>query len=97
MSTEFVNASPKTRFQESGQNLSKHRSLVESTEFQKALDVAMLQYNAELASKCTDANAAMRLGLCILGAQEFVAVLKNLGVTPVAPTRKPSDNLTPTN
>lgn len=87
------NISPRQRFQQSGVRLSNHREMIASEAFKAAIDIGLLQYQTELAAKCTDANAAMRVGLCILGAQEFVTVLRQLGDT-INFTRIPAnDNL----
>lgn len=85
--------SPKQRFQLSGTKLSAHRDLISSEAFRVAIDVALLQYQNELAAKCTDPNAAMRVGLCILGANELVTVMRQLGDTAVVKQVPVSDNL----
>lgn len=87
MSKVIRNPSPKTRFQESIDNISKHRDLIQTREFQRASDYAMLQYQVELAGQ-TNGNvnlaAAAHMKLC--GAQEFMLVLRNLGESFELPT-----------
>ena len=88
------NISPRTRFQMSGTKLSNHRDLITREDFRNAIDTALLEYQSQLSLKCTDQYAAMRNGLCILGANEFVAVLRKLAdKDDVAPMVKPNDNL----
>ena len=89
------NISPRDRFQMSEVRLSNHRDMISSDIFRTALETALLQYQVELASKCSDANAAMRVGLCILGAQEFVTVLRALGDRTSITHTRVSDNLKP--
>jgi hypothetical protein len=89
------NISPKQRFQLSDRRMSDLREMLASEIFVKAIEAGLLQYQVELASKCTDANAAMRVGLCILGAQEFVTVLRQLAEVPMILKRQNNDNLQP--
>ena len=86
---------PRTRFQESSQNISKHRELVGSGEFQRACDYGILEYVARLTSS-TDAGdqAAMHaMGLKISGAHEFLLVIRMLSEKPTAPTPTVVPNL----
>lgn len=85
--------SPKQRFQQSGTRLSNHRELISSEEFRVAVDTALLQYQTELSSKCTDPNAAMRMGLCLLGANELITVMRQLGDTITITRTTVNDNL----
>lgn len=88
------NISPRARFQESGVRLSDVRDLITKDIFRTAIDAALLQYQSELAVRTTDANAAMRTGLCVLGAHEFVTVLRQLAEKEEAPKiLKHDDNL----
>lgn len=73
-----LNPSPKTRFRESGDNISKHKALLEMREFDRAIDYAFMQYQADLAARCADANGAMAMGLKLCGAHEFVQTLRTL-------------------
>lgn len=83
-----VNPSPKTRFQESGQNVGSHRDMVDSTVFQRAIDFAVMEYTRQLATDTarTSGNAAIN-GFKQAGALEFIDVLRNLSESPqpVAP------------
>lgn len=74
----ITNPSPRDRFQLSGENISKHRNLVDSNEFQRAIDFAMLEYASIVAMQVKEANSAAASGLRILGAHEFVHILRNL-------------------
>lgn len=88
------NISPRTRFQQSGTRISAHRDLITRPEFIEAIDRALLEYQSQLSVKCTDQYSAMRNGLCILGANEFIAVLRKLADKDDVVAVKPaSDNL----
>lgn len=87
------NPTPKFRFRESGDNISKHRALLEQREFDRAIDFALLQYQLEAASQVKDANGACALGYKILGVQEFVQTLKTLSEISPMPPRVPDQNL----
>jgi len=82
MSHVVKNPSPKARFQESQDNISKHRDMIQSREFQRASDFALLQYQIKLAAE-TNGNvnlaAAAHMKLC--GAAELLLVMRNLGET----------------
>ena len=87
MSQVVKNPSPKTRFQESIDNISKHRDLIEMREFQRASDFAMLQYQLELANAANgNVNLAAAAHMKLCGAQEFLLVLRNLGESFTLPT-----------
>jgi hypothetical protein len=79
MSTVVKNPQPKARFQESSQNISKHRDMVESTEFQRACDFALLQYTALMTQTALDNfNIAAACHFKLAGAQEFILTLRTL-------------------
>lgn len=84
--SEITNATPKARFLESGDNITKHRKMVDSGEFQRACDFAMLQYTGGISGEITDGTTAMAVGLKLLGAQQFLQVLRNLSEAPKAPS-----------
>lgn len=84
---------PKTRFLALPDAVKHHRAMMEDRAFERGIDFALLQYQVELAGKCTDANAAMRTGLCLLGAQEFVHILKTLSETSKLSQVARNDNL----
>lgn len=87
----ILNPSPKTRFLESPQNITSHRNMVDSREFARAADFAMLQYHRNLLSK--ENNPAV-VGMKMAGAQEFLAEFQLLSeevkMKPIPPV---SDNL----
>jgi hypothetical protein len=93
MSQVVKNPIPKARFQESVDNISKHRDLIQMREFQRACDFSMLQYQIELAN-ATNGNvnlaAAAHMKLC--GAQEFLFVLRNLGESFALPSGSGGDS-----
>jgi hypothetical protein len=79
MSQVVSNPPPKKRFQESEQRIKDHRDLVQSPAFEQALDFALLQYQSQLAQvDLQNFNLAASCHLRMLGAQEFVQVLRNL-------------------
>lgn len=83
---ETTTPSPKARFLESADNISKHRSMVDSKEFQRACDFAMLQFSASVCQEIQDGNTAMAVGMKLLGANQFMQVLRNLSEVPKGPT-----------
>lgn len=88
--------SPKQRFQESQQNVSHHRELIQRNEFQRACDFAMMQYQGELAANSTDNfNVCAAAHLKITGALEFIRVFRLLGEQVIpGPKIVDRDNLT---
>lgn len=80
MSVVVSNPSPKKRFQESVDNVKKHRDLIQLREFDRAADFALLQYMAQLGQE-TDGNlnAAAAAHLRLAGAREFLWTFRNLG------------------
>lgn len=83
MTNPNVNPSPKSRFQESQQNVSHHRELIQRNEFQRACDFGLLQYQGQLASMDLQGNMnnAAANHLKITGVIEFLHVLRHLGET----------------
>jgi hypothetical protein len=91
--TPLTNPQPKQRFQNSGDNVSRHRDMIDSTEFQRAADFGMLQYAAYLGSQVSDGNSAMAVGFQLKGAHDFLMTLRNISEAPALPARIPSSNL----
>lgn len=80
---------------ESADNVSKHRALVDSRQFERGADFAMLEYTSQLAQQTDSQYAAMAGGLKMQGALEFLAIFKKLAEAPVtAPKLTLSSNLT---
>ncbi len=82
------NASPKTRFLESNDNVSTHRKMVDSREFQRASDHAMLQFSLAV---CTGpvSPEEMSMGAAALklrGAHDFLSIFRNLSEAPQRPS-----------
>lgn len=69
---------PKARFLLSNDNISKHRIMVDSNEFQRACDFAMLQYQTQLMGAVTDGNGAAQVGIKLRGAHEFMQIFRLL-------------------
>lgn len=76
--TKFINPSPKTRFQQSGNNVSEHRKLIDLPAFQRGVDMALLQYQATVAEQVRDGNSAASAGLRLLGVHEFLTTFRLL-------------------
>lgn len=89
--TRILNPAPKTRFLESAQNISSHRQMVDSREFVRGADFALLQYQRSLLAKETNPTI---VGMKMAGAQEFLAefllLSEEVKMKPVTPV---SDNL----
>lgn len=91
----ITNKTPKVRFMETAANIHKHRALVDSEDFQRGVDFALLQYQLDLANQISDGNSAVGVGLRIKGAQEFLFTLRNLSEMPkIAGPVRVLDNLT---
>ena len=91
-----LNPSPKARFQQAPDNISKHRALVDSKEFQRACDFALLQYQAELSQRIVDGTNAAANYFRMLGAQEFIQTMRLLSESTPRVTVVDPDNLKPT-
>lgn len=88
MSQVITNPSPKARFQQSVDNIKKHRELVQLREFERACDYALLQHSADVV-KQSDGNPQLSGAAFfkIQGAQEFLFALRNLSETVDLPNR----------
>jgi hypothetical protein len=83
-----VNPSPKVRFQESAQNISKHRDMIQTAEFQRACDYSLMQMQWILAQDKTDSfNAKAANQLKMDGVLEYLAIFRTLGEQPQAAPR----------
>lgn len=91
MSRVVTNPAPKSRFQESGGNISEHRDLLQGKSFERAIDWALLQYQYELCREKGDLNSSAAKHLRMQGAQEFIDVLKYLAESP---TREMASKIT---
>jgi len=88
------NPTPKQRFQALGNKaMGDHRQMVDSSAFNIAVDMALLQYQRESTATIVDGNGAGSVGLRLQGAQEFINVLRNLSETYTLPINRPQDNL----
>jgi hypothetical protein len=81
-----INPTPKQRFQQSNDNISKHKRLIEQPEFQRAIDYALREYghrvnlDTENSPGTAGANSYRSLG-----AEQFVHELITLAETPPPP------------
>lgn len=87
------NASPKQRFMEVESNISKHRDMVGTREFERGTDFAILHYHARLTASPATADAAMINGLKLQGAAEYLLELKMLAESPKAAAPKVVETL----
>lgn len=85
-----LNPSPKTRFHLSADNLKKHRDLVDSNEFQRGADFALLQYQAQLSLQPVEMAGAAANHFKMTGALEFLQAFRLLAE--VAPRASVVDN-----
>jgi len=93
-----VNLTPKQRFQESKDNVSKHREMIESREFERAIDYALMEYQLQSARQTAtinppNANDAVCRHYSQVGACEFVAILRNLAEPPPVITARAIEQL----
>lgn len=89
-----LNPSPKQRFQATPNAITKHRALLEKTEFDIAADAAMNELQLQLAMQIRDGNSAMSVGFRLQGAQEFLSTFKTLSEQVTMPAARPTnDNL----
>ncbi len=90
-----VNPSPKSRFQESKDNVQKHRDMLQTREFERAIDYALAEYQRIMAQGPMDSspNLALAGHYKQMGAVEFVHVLKTLAEPPPAISPRIIDQL----
>lgn len=94
MNTAPINLSPKSRFQQSQDNVSRHRALLETREFERASDFALVQFCAGLSESIKDMNSAAIAGMKLQGAFEYAHTFRNLGeIPPRPPLAITKDNL----
>lgn len=86
MSRVVTNPTPKARFQESGDNISKHREFLQTKEFERAIDWALLQFQFRLCEEGGDLNQCASKHLRMQGAHEFILTLRMLAETPMRET-----------
>ena len=76
MTTEQLNPTPKARFQDIEANVKGHHALLENPAFNRAEDMAMLNYNRTLAKDLLESQnpqlTAMQNALKLAGVQEFI-------------------------
>jgi len=87
-----VNPSPGTRFRASNDNISKHRDLVDSREFQRALDFAKLEMLDQITRgrPVQGMNDYAIMGLEMVGAMHFCDILLHLSEQPMPPKMPPA-------
>lgn len=88
--TPLKNPTPREQFRQSGDNITKHRNLVDSPEFERAVRFGLLEYQVLLAGQIRDGNSAMATGFKLQGALELMQVMRNLSET-AAPQQRMLD------
>lgn len=89
----MTNPSPKTKFISHENNVKNHRALLDRPEFDRAVDVGLLEYQRVLCETRGDMSMAAANHYKLAGAQEFVHVLRNLSETPKPPAAPATGNL----
>lgn len=86
-STPIANPTPKAKFQESNDNISKHRAMVDSREFERAQDVGLLEHTAAIALTFnpTSQVEAIAAAFRIRGALEYAMQMRMLAEKPLPP------------
>jgi len=87
------NQQPKARFQASPDNIKKHRDLVDSREFERGADFALLQYVQSIKGTIVDGTSAMAAGFKIYGAVELLEQMKTLAEKATIQAPVPTGNL----
>ena len=84
-----MNLTAKARFLESNDNISTHRKLIDSKEFQRAADFAMLSFSHAVSQAPVDPQEMSlgAAGLKLRGAHEFLSIFRNLSEAPQKPDR----------
>ena len=82
MTAAQINPTPKARFQEKSGAIEAHHNLLESDHFDRAQDMALLEYQRKLSVNLgTSQNAqveGMVMGWKLAGVQEFLAEFRGL-------------------
>ena len=87
-----VNPTPKERFQAERENLVAHRSLLDLPAFERGCDVALLELARRLPNRETHVHPR-DLHHQMVGAVEFVKILRALAETTPAGSQLVMDNL----
>jgi hypothetical protein len=89
-----TNPTPKARFQESADNIKRHRELISSREFMRAIEFATLEMSRQITLQSkADNMTAIALHFQQVGAELFVNVLMNLSEKVELPAKMPAQNL----
>ena len=88
-----LNPSPKTRFQADKKLVEQHNRLIERPDLQTSIDYAMLEYQAQLTGVAAGGNEAAAAHFRLMGAHEFVNILKRLTEQFTPAVVKQQDNL----
>ena len=89
----YQSETPKQRFVKDKARTEAHRFIVSHAQFQDSIDQAMLEYQNQLLRSQPDNVLAAGKAFALAGAQEFVAILKNLSEIPTAPKTAPTGML----
>lgn len=79
---------------ESARDVSAHREMIQSEDFSRSIDFALMEFQRLVSQTPLDNfNAAAAAHFRITGAQEFIHVLRNLSETPKITPIKSDGNL----
>jgi len=93
MSVLITNPTPQQTFQKDDKKVSAHRDMIASPAFERASEVAMLEYTRLVTMKIQDANGSAAAGMKIQGALEFLQTFRMLAETPTPRQPKPQESL----
>jgi len=97
-----INPTPKAIFMSSNQNIASHKRMIETSEFQRAIQVAQLQYvrvlhNLAQGKNLNDPGFATGAAMCferLQGSQEIIDIMLKLAEPmPTPEVRVVGDNL----
>lgn len=96
MTTINVNPTPKAKFLENQQHVKEHMDLIVRPDFQRAIDVALLQMQAEQVLRFNGQQYESVASFHrIEGAMQFVQTLRLIGMQAKTPHIVDRDNLQP--
>ena len=86
---------PRGRFISASSNIAAHRRIIDNPDFQRSIDVALLEHTraiVSLSGELSDAGAVQAAAACfhlISGAHQFVEVFQRLAETPQPQAQNP--------
>lgn len=91
--TNVINPTPKDKFLLHPNLISPHRDMMQNSSLDFAIDIALLQYQRQLCDqRFTEGNMSAISYWRMLGAHEFISILKHLGETAELPPKPTGKN-----